>query len=262
MRTAPLLLAFALAATAAVAAPPSISHGRIEPLGGGGSLANRVESIGSGWVAWSIPAHDHSSVSCSCRLEGDNINIRSNDDDVHPLIDHHDVFVRLVDHRVDRVRVFTPTCTLDVSGQTIYWIDNVPPAESIDYFRSIALGSTTRAREHALFALAMHAGATDTLIDLARHGSKELRGKALFWLSQQAGQKAVATLRGATDDPDDDIRGKAVFGISQLPDDQSIPLLIELTKHHSPTVRKKAIFWLGQKNDPRALDAIAEILTR
>src|SRR5258706_4144863 len=262
MRTAPLALGFTLAAAAVFAAPPEVSHGRIEPLGGGGPLASRVESIGSRWVAWSIPAREHSGFTCSCSLDGDNFNMRSNDDDVRIAIDHHDVFVHLTDHRVDRIRVFTPTCHLEASGHTIYWIENVPPEESIGYLHDVARTSGSRAREHALVALFMQAGATDSLIDLARNGDHQLRGKALFWLSQLAGEKAAAVLRSAVDDPDEQIRGKAVFGISQLPNDESSPLLIELTKHRSANVRKKAIFWLGQKNDPRALDAIAEILTR
>ena len=262
MRTAPLALAFALVSAAAFAAPPQVSHGRIEPLNGGGALSGRVESVGSGWVGWAIPPRDNRAVICSCRLDSDNINITNNDDDLHVAVDHHDLFVHLTDHRVDRVRVFSPTCTLDASGQTIYWIDAVAPAEGIAFLRSVATGESSHARGQALLALSLHAGATDTLIELARHGDHELRGKALFWLSQQAGEKAASALRGAVDDPNDDIRGKAVFGISQLPNDESIPMLIELTKHHSAVVRKKALFWLGQKNDPRALDAIAEILQR
>jgi hypothetical protein len=262
MRTAPLALAFALVSVAAFATPPQVSHGRTEPLSGGGSVSARVQSIGSGWVGWSIPPRDNRSIICSCRLDSDNVNITNNDDDLRVAVDHHDLFVHLTDHAVDRVRVFSPTCTLDATGQTIYWIDAVPPAEGIAFLRSIASGSSSKARGGALMALALHAGATDTLIDIARRGDHEVRGKALFWLSQQAGEKAAAALRGAVDDPDDDIRAKAVFGISQLPNDESIPMLIELTKHHSPTVRKKALFWLGQKNDPRALDAIAEILQR
>jgi HEAT repeats len=262
MRTAPLALAFALVSVAAFAVPPQVSHGRVDPLGGGGSLSARVQSIGSGWVGWSIPPRDSRSIICSCRLDSDNINIRSNDDDLRVAVDHHDLFVHLTDHAVDRVRVFSPACTLDASGQTIYWVEAVAPAEGIAFLRTIATGTSPRARNQALLALSLHAGATDTLIDIARHGDHELRGKALFWLSQEAGEKAVAALRGAVDDPDDEIRGKAVFGISQLPNDESIPMLIELTRHHSATVRKKALFWLGQKNDPRALDAIAEILQR
>src|SRR5436190_23863251 len=122
MRTATLALTFALLASLAFATPPQLTNGRIEPLGGGGSLASRVESIGSGWVAWSIPGREHSGYTCSCSLDGDNFNMRSNDDDVRIAVDHHDVFVHLTDHRVDRIRVFTPTCHLEASGHTIYWI--------------------------------------------------------------------------------------------------------------------------------------------
>jgi len=264
MRTAPLSFAFALVSVAAFATPPQISHGRIEALGGGGSVAARVESVATGWVGWAIPSRDNRSVVCSCRLDSDNLSITNGDrdDDLHVAVDHHDLFVHLAEHRVDRVRVFSPICTLDASGQTIYWIDAVAPADGIAFLRSIATGQSSHARGQALLALSLHAGATDALIDLARHGDHDLRGKALFWLSQQAGEKAAALLRGAVDDPDDAIRGKAVFGISQLPNDESIPMLVELTKHHSAVVRKKAIFWLGQKNDPRALEAITQILQR
>src|ERR1700682_746736 len=102
MRTAPLALAFALTAASTFAAPPQLSHGRIEPLGGGGSLRARVESVaGTAWVGWSIPTRDGSRVSCcdgwsngctSCRLDGDNINVRRDDDDLRQAIDHHNLF--------------------------------------------------------------------------------------------------------------------------------------------------------------------------
>jgi HEAT repeat protein len=141
-------------------------------------------------------------------------------------------------------------------------MEGISAAESIQLLRAVAEGDVRKARETSLVALAMIAGGTDTLVDIARHGDHDIRGKALFWLSTQAGEKATAALRDAVEDPDDEIRGKAVFGISQLPDDESIPLLVKLTSHQSRTVRKKAIFWLGQKNDPRALEAIVEILRR
>ena len=117
--------------------------------------------------------------------------------------------------------------------------------------------------DEVLAALSMHGGSTDILLDVAKHhSSSKMRGKALFWLSQQAGAKVAPALREAIDaDPDSKVKEQAVFGISQLPDDQSIPLLAELAKtHRNPAVRKKAVFWLGQKNNPRALAVIEEIL--
>jgi hypothetical protein len=275
MRTALPALAFALVSLAAAAAPPRITQGRLEPLGGGGALRSRVESVaGPAWVGWSIPARDGRRISCcdnwnggvacsSCRLDGDNINITgNNDDDLRVANDHHNLFVRVVDHRIEKVRIFSPNCSLDASGATVYWLEAVPPADTVSLMAAVGASGARRAGNNALLALSLIEGGTDSLIDIARHGDHEIRGKALFWLSTQAGEKATAALRDAVEDPDDDIRGKAVFGISQLPDDESIPLLVKLTSHRSRTVRKKAIFWLGQKNDPRALEAIVQILQK
>jgi hypothetical protein len=173
------------------------------------------------------------------------------------------LFARVGNHQVDRVRFFSPDCNVDANGQSIYWIDNVGQAESIAFLRNVVDRGTQRGRDGALLALSLQAGATDALIDIARNNaSSHTRGKALFWLSQQAGRKAAEALRDAVDnDPEAEVKSKAVFGISQLPNDQSVPLLIDLLKHHrSREVRKKAAFWLGQKDDPRALEAIADIL--
>jgi hypothetical protein len=173
------------------------------------------------------------------------------------------LFLRVSNHQVDRVRFFSPDCSVDANGQSIYWIDNVGQAESIAFLRNVVDRGTERGRAGALLALSLQAGATDALIDIARNSaSGHTRGKALFWLSQQAGRKAAEALRDAVDnDPEAEVKSKAVFGISQLPNDQSVPLLIDLLKHHrSREVRKKAAFWLGQKDDPRALEAIADIL--
>jgi hypothetical protein len=274
MRNALAAIAALTFAATLAAAPPQLTHGQVQAMGGGGPLQSRVESV-SGWVGWAIPAQDAREITCcdnwngggcsSCRLDGSNMNITSNDHDgLHVVVDHYNLFARVSEHRVDRIRIFSANCNLDASGNTVYWMDDVKPADSVALLRSLASGSgTEKGRDNALMALAFHAGGTDALIDAARHGTHETRGKALFWLSQQASEKATATLKDAVEnDPDDDVRGKAVFGISQLPDDRSIPLLIELTNHRSRTVRKKAIFWLGQKNDPRALAAIEDILKR
>jgi HEAT repeat protein len=91
-----------------------------------------------------------------------------------------------------------------------------------------------------------------------------VRGQALFWLAQKAGDKAAGAITRAIDhDPDTEVREKAVFALSQLPRDQGVPLLIGVARsHRDPEVRKKAMFWLGQSNDTRALAFIEDVLTR
>ncbi|MDQ6802508.1 MAG: HEAT repeat domain-containing protein [Acidobacteriota bacterium] len=265
------MLAILFLATPLLAAPPRVTNGTVQTLG---SLA-QVESLpSSSWVGYGITTARALSINCcgnwsancsSCRLNNDDgFSINQRDpDDLGPSDAHVLLFAHLHDRQIDRIRFFSPDCNVDANGQSIYWIDNVGQAESIAFLRNVVDRGTERGRDGALLALSMHAGATDTLIDIARNNSSgHTRGKALFWLSQQAGRKAADALRDAVDnDPEAEVKSKAVFGISQLPNDQSIPLLIDLLKHHrSREVRKKAAFWLGQKNDPRALDAIADIL--
>jgi len=255
------MLVLSLLALPLAAAPPRVSSGSVQTLT---SLA-QAEAMTSGWIGYGIETA-RGVYPCGCSLNSDNTSISRYDaGDLEPASSRLLLFARLRDKQVDRLRFFSADCNLQANGQTIYWIEDVKPAESIAFLKRVVDSGTERGRDGALLALSMHAGATDTLIDIARRNpSSSVRGKALFWLSQEAGKKAAAALRDAVEnDPEEQVRGKAVFGISQLPDDQSIPLLIDLLKHNrSREVRKKAAFWLGQKNDPRALEAIEDILRR
>jgi HEAT repeat protein len=103
------------------------------------------------------------------------------------------------------------------------------------------------------------------MIELARKDeSAHVRGQALFWLSQKAGQKATQAISDAIEnDPETDVKKKAVFALSQLPKDEGVPKLIEVArKNRNREVRKDAMFWLGQSNDKRALAFFEEVLTR
>ena len=263
------LLALAVAAEGG-AAPLRIINGNVQ------SASTLRAQNGS--VAYSIATREPLNVSCcdgwnqdrceTCSLGRDgglSINRREKDDIGTAAQSQLLVFARFENGAVERVRVFSPSCEIDAAGNTVQWVDNVANDASINFLRDTVEHGAGKSRNGALLALSLHAGATDTLIDLARRSrDRDVRGKALFWLSQLAGRKAADALRDAVEnDPEDSVRAKAVFGISQLPDDESIPMLVDLMKHHrSREVRKKAAFWLGQKNDPRALQAIEEILTR
>jgi HEAT repeat protein len=195
----------------------------------------------------------------SCSLDDDNINISTNDGDEFsgPVA----LLYRVRDGAINRIRAFS-SCTVQASGAKIVWIEGVAPQASIAMLETMAKSDDSMSKK-AVFALSLHDGATDALIDLAHHAERsKVRSDALFWLAQTAAQKAAGTLREAVDnDPDAEVRGKAVFAISQLPNDQSIPLLADLMRtHRSREVRKKAAFWLGQKDDPRALSAIENYL--
>jgi hypothetical protein len=242
-----------------LAAPPRVVNGTLQ------TVMSMAQAPANGWIGYSVETSRSLSLCGRCRLDSDDgISINHRDeDDFGPADWRVLLFAHLRDRQVDRLRLFSPDCNVEANGQTVYWIDNLGLAESAAFLRRAVEQGSERGRGGALLALSLQAGATDTLIEIARNNrDPQIRGKALFWLSQQAGDKAAAALRQAVDnDPEEKVKGQAVFGISQLPNDQSIPLLVDLLKHHrSREVRKKAAFWLGQKNDPRALAAIEEIL--
>ena len=116
-----------------------------------------------------------------------------------------------------------------------------------------------------LFRFSSDASAESTLIRLARQDtSAKVRGDALFWLAQKAGQKAAGEITAAIEqDPETEVKRRAVFALSQLPKDEGVPLLIQVAKtNKNPVVRKQAMFWLGQSKDPRALDFFTEVLSK
>jgi hypothetical protein len=219
-------------------------------------LLQDIKSV-QGWVGYAVPIADGDSLICSW---DNGMNISTGDwrgRTSSALF----LFYEVREGEILTIRLSSPECPPNRSDR---WLNAVDPKESARLLRRL-IDENSSLSKKAVSAFALHRDTTDELIAIAkRHPSSKVRGQSLFWLSQQAGDKAVAALRGAVDnDPDADVKAKAVFGISQLPDEKSVPLLIQLMKtHRSPSVRKKAAFWLGQKDDPRALQAIEEILTR
>jgi hypothetical protein len=183
------------------------------------------------------------------------------------------VFARLEGGSVTRVRTFTPDCDIDATAMPLVWLNDVKPDESVAWLASLVKASPDAGDRHdrvgntAMAALALHdvPSALTTLIATAREGtSANVRGKALFWLAQRAGQRAIATITGAIDnDPDTEVKKRAVFALSQLPKDEGVPKLMEVARNNrNPQVRKQAMFWLGESKDPRAVKFFEEILTR
>ena len=177
------------------------------------------------------------------------------------------VLYRIEGGAIARIRVFSQHCTLDGGGRTVQWLTGVGAADSVAYLSTFITGvaANRKLADSALTALSMHAepAALDRLVALARNGdSTHVRGQALFWLAQRAGEKAVGTISDAIErDPETDVKKKAVFALSQLPKDQGVPMLIDVArKNANPAVKKQAIFWLGQSKDPRALKFFEEIL--
>lgn len=276
-----------LAVAALLAAPPSaIENARVTQGSAAGGLAPAVEQAlrgGAGplWIAYRVPVTAGNQMCCwdswsegaccrGCRLEGGS-GFSSRRDAEVPRDGEASgvVYLRGEGGRIDRVRMFSGGCPVDAGGRPLLWLSDVRPEDSLRLLASLVEGSagTKSVAEGALAAIAFHddPAADRLLIGLARRdASSRVRGQALFWLSQKAGEKAAATISGAIeDDPDEDVKEKAVFALSQLPKDEGVPRLIEVARtNRNREVRKKAMFWLGQSNDPRALAFIEDVLTR
>ncbi len=178
------------------------------------------------------------------------------------------VLFRIVDKQVERVRTFSEDCALDAGGRTVHWLQNVRPADSVALLGSLIDAEPerkSRVTNAALAAISQHAepSAIPVIERLARaHATAGVRGEALFWLAQMAGEKVAGTITAAIDnDPDTEVKRRAVFALSQLPKNEGVPLMIDVArKNKNPAVRKQAMFWLGQSKDPRAIEFFAELL--
>jgi len=81
---------------------------------------------------------------------------------------------------------------------------------------------------------------------------REVRGQAVFWLSQVDSDRAVVALDSilaTTDDPE--IQDKAVFALSQHDSKAARVALRRYAERPniSSDIREKAVFWLGQSDD-------------
>jgi hypothetical protein len=271
---ATILLPLVLLADPA-AAQPKITNGRVQTHPAGAALDQTVRAIVGqqsepAWIGYTVPSTGHGRVCCvGCMTDDRGIALETGRpirlEGPQTLV----VLYRVEERAVQRVRFFSEDCELDAGGRTIHWLEGVKPADSVRMLSSFLSRDDrpSSAANSALVAIAMHEDsvAVPALLDAARqHASPKVRGDALFWLAQKAGDKAAGAITERLEqDPDTDVKKRAVFALSQLPGDEGVPLLIQVAKtSKNAAVRKQAMFWLGQSHDRRALDFFAEVLTK
>jgi hypothetical protein len=269
-----LIIAVLLLSAAPLSAQPRVTNGSVQAaaLTNGltrGALDALAAKSGTAWLAYAVPILPGERWICDGITDGNvQINRAGTGSDVMMLEGGRllHVLFRLDDGRVDRIRLASETCTLDAGGLTVLWVADVSPADSVVLLSTfLTPSSTRRVANGALTALAMHQepAALDRLLLTARDGATpQLRGQALFWLAQRAGEKAVGAISAAIEnDPETEVKKRAVFALSQLPKDEGVPRLIEVARgNNNPAVRRQAMFWLGQSRDPRAVKFFQDIL--
>jgi hypothetical protein len=265
-----LAAACALVAATAFAQTPTLVNGRLESRPAAQPVEREITAIisqapGPAWVAYAVPVNSRDR-EAGC-WASDGISGRTR---VGPLKleGPETIFIlyRIVDRGVQQVRIASSECPLDTGGLTLYWLTGVRPSDSVDWLATLATGAGSRTLANsATMAIALHGEprATDRLIALARDAeSSAVRGTALFWVAQRAGDKAAGTITQALEDPETEVRKKAVFALSQLPKDEGVPKLIEVARNHrDAAIRRQAMFWLGQSRDPRALSFFEQVLS-
>ena len=259
---------------------PNVVDAQFETRAYAGNLEAEIRGDRPTWFGYVIKAVFNDNQSCcwngqfqrGCSLEDNgrstSVHVSSTTSPV-PLegSDNLALLFRVANNTVEKIQVYSLSCSLDAGGLPFIWLTGVPQDASLAFLQKIVSSGSSGTANAAVFAISQHGGphALDTLIDMARQDpSPHVREQALFWLAQRAGERAAATITNAiANDPDTEVKKHAVFALSQLPKDQAVPKLIEIARtQRNPEVRKQAFFWLGQSHDPRAFTFIQEVLTK
>jgi hypothetical protein len=168
--------------------------------------------------------------------------------------------------RVEKVRMKVAR-GWSTEGRRVTDLGAVGVREASDYLLALAERAEGRVGEEAIVPATLADSVTTwpTLLRLARADAlpQQTRRSAVFWLSQQAGDRITRELSAFVSDGDEDqeLRKHAVFALSQRPREEAVPELVRIARtHRDPEIRKTAMFWLGQSGDPRAIALFEEIL--
>jgi hypothetical protein len=239
----------------------------------------------SAWAGYSVPSipgehqmccfgggHGVQGSCCgSCRLDGHDSNVISDSSEncQATLSNSFFVFLHLDHGRTEEVRMFSPGCTIDAQGATVYWLTDVQRAQSVEYLASL-LSSRGEGRRHhdgsdgIIAAIAMHAdAAADRMLEtwVQTGHPEEVRSQAAFWIGNTRGNRGLDILLPLIrSDSNDEFLDQAIFAISQSSEkDRAFKELIQLARHDSRThVREQALFWLAQEAGNKAAGAITD----
>jgi hypothetical protein len=125
---------------------------------------------------------------------------------------------------------------------------------------------SARSRERAVAALGANSDtrATEALRTAAtKDRSTRVRSEAVSALARKAGA-STTILEVARKDADAGVRKRAVQALSRVRSDEGVPLLIELARDRNtePALRKEAISGLGRVRDPKAQAYLQDLLSR
>lgn len=154
------------------------------------------------------------------------------------------------------------------AGTDLGWVEATAAADYLLGLVEESSGDDDSADEAMQAAVAADgAEIWSRLLRLASDRSRdsEIRSTALFWVAQEAGNRAAAEIEdiAVRSDDDSEVQEAAVFALTQLPGDRSTDALLKLARENrNPQLLPTVYFWLGQTDDPRAAALFEEVLLR
>jgi HEAT repeat protein len=166
------------------------------------------------------------------------------------------------------VRAFSSDCAIEAARATIYWLQDVEPAQSVAYLESLLKQGDSRRGEsdEIVSAIALHDGtqANAALERLVQPGqSSKLRGQAAFWIgSTRAAHGLDLLLASIKSDQDREFLEQAIFAISQSEEhERAFNELIRLARQDPRhDVREYSLFWLAQEAGHKAAGTITDAI--
>ena len=250
---------------------PRLTSGSVEQSAAGSNLGQQVRGFaGPTWVGYVVEAIPGQRGCCTsinngvyCALEGGMMGGGTCSTETAFLEGERtaNILFRVDDGDVQRVRVFSSWCQLDIGGLKFHWLTGVRPADSVAFLRSLPVKS-------AFSAIAVHADASaeSYLRETAESTSapRNDRERAARALASSRGPGGLAiVLKLLESEQDERLRESLPGAIAQAPNNSGTQALIDIaTRDKSRKVRERAFFWLGRSQDARAKRFVEEILSK
>ena len=171
------------------------------------------------WIGYAQPMIDGNHEMCDYWNDGRRMTQSTDPIRLEPA-DFFFVMFRVEEKQITRIRTYSANCPLDAGGKAVHWFTNVSVNDSVNYMKTFMSPNATRKmNDSALTVLALTEGdqPLNELLTLAESGpTAQIKGQALFWLAQRAGQKAIGTITAAIEN-DPDTEGEGEGGVRAQP---------------------------------------------
>lgn len=169
-----------------------------------------------------------------------------NMDRVYGYLVHHGYHDRTLKMLTDAIE---NSSSIKEKSNLIFWIGKIPSQNALNYLDQVYLKTRSdKLKEKVIFAYYVNDKETayKRLVFMAKNDTDhDMRKKAIFWLSQKAGEKVQELFNQIVYSDDDlKVRESAVFALYQMKDEASLKRIVKSSNDYR--IRKKALFWLGQ----------------